>query len=451
LADVPTPITPGVTYRVRVERQGDQIRAYRDNVLLAAAGDATFVSGRVGLGVRQFKASFDNLVVTGTAAPAPTPTAPAAPSGLSASAVSSSQINLSWADNSGNETGFKVERSTDGVNFTQVATVGVNTTSYAATGLSASTAYTFRVRATNSVGDSAYSNSASATTQATQPGTVAKPNATNAGYTGTLTTVSAAYTARAGEVIENKLFLNGVIVPAGADNVVIRNCKITGAAQYGIRCWDGARNLMIQDVEIDGSARPGAIGSKGIVGSNFTALRCHIHHAGSDGIQTVGDNVTIRQCYIHDNGYGGYDATNPVDSDHTDGIQVFGGSHILIEYNTVITRHGGIRSDGVNTGIPLQSQVNPYGTANSAVVLQSDASSGGPIDDFQVSNNWLDGGIFTLRLEEKDGNEMTNGRVFGNKFGRDYYFGPVSASTGTPTYTASNNVYEDNGAPVGGL
>jgi hypothetical protein len=46
---------------------------------------------------------------------------------------------------------------------------------------------------------------------------------------------------------------------------------------------------------------------------------------------------------------------------------------------------------------------------------------------------------------------MTNGRVFGNKFGRDYYFGPVSASTGTPSYTANNNVYEDNGAPAGGL
>jgi hypothetical protein len=49
-----------------------------------------------------------------TTTPTPTPTAtpiPAAPTNLTATAASSSQINLSWTDNSNNETGFKVERS----------------------------------------------------------------------------------------------------------------------------------------------------------------------------------------------------------------------------------------------------------------------------------------------------------------------------------------------------
>ena len=45
---------------------------------------------------------------TPTPPPTPTPT-PAAPSGLSATAVSSSQINLAWTDNANNETGFKIE------------------------------------------------------------------------------------------------------------------------------------------------------------------------------------------------------------------------------------------------------------------------------------------------------------------------------------------------------
>ena len=45
---------------------------------------------------------------------------PAAPSNLAATAVSSSQINLTWTDNATNEGGFKLERSTDGVNFTQI-------------------------------------------------------------------------------------------------------------------------------------------------------------------------------------------------------------------------------------------------------------------------------------------------------------------------------------------
>ena len=96
----------------------------------------------------------------------PPVTKPAAPSGLGAAAVSTSQINLTWTDGSTDETGFKVERSTDGVTFTLVTTVGTNVTNYSNTGLAASTLYAFRVRATNSAGDSADSNTASATTQA---------------------------------------------------------------------------------------------------------------------------------------------------------------------------------------------------------------------------------------------------------------------------------------------
>ncbi len=94
-------------------------------------------------------------------------TPPAAPSSLTATAVSSSQINLSWADNS-SEVGFKIERCTGAgcSNFAQIATVGANVTSYANTGLTASTSYSYRVRAYNLTGDSDYSNTASAVTQA---------------------------------------------------------------------------------------------------------------------------------------------------------------------------------------------------------------------------------------------------------------------------------------------
>jgi predicted secreted protein len=96
------------------------------------------------------------------------PTPPAAPSGLAATAVSSSQINLAWTDNSTDETGLKIERCTGAgcADFTQIATVTANTTSYSNTGLSASTSYSYRVRATNAGGDSDYSNTATAVTQA---------------------------------------------------------------------------------------------------------------------------------------------------------------------------------------------------------------------------------------------------------------------------------------------
>jgi transcriptional regulator CtsR/regulation of enolase protein 1 (concanavalin A-like superfamily) len=93
-------------------------------------------------------------------------TLPAAPTGLAASSVSTSQINLTWTDNSGNETGFKIERKTgSGGTYAQIATVGASVTTYSNTGLTVGTTYFYRVRATNSGGDSAYSNEASATTR----------------------------------------------------------------------------------------------------------------------------------------------------------------------------------------------------------------------------------------------------------------------------------------------
>lgn len=91
--------------------------------------------------------------------------APNAPTGLSASAASSSQINISWSDNSSNETGFRIERKTgSGGTYSEVTTVGANVTSYSNSGLSASTAYYYRVRAYNGTGNSSYSNETNATT-----------------------------------------------------------------------------------------------------------------------------------------------------------------------------------------------------------------------------------------------------------------------------------------------
>ena len=93
-------------------------------------------------------------------------TAPAAPTGLIAAATSTSSIDLNWMDNSTDEVNFVVQRSTiSGSGYVTIDTLGANTTSYAdTTGLSASTTYFYQVFATNSMGDSGFSNEASATT-----------------------------------------------------------------------------------------------------------------------------------------------------------------------------------------------------------------------------------------------------------------------------------------------
>lgn len=114
-------------------------------------------AGKLGAGrVNAYRA------VTGSTPPPPP--APAAPTNLAATGVSTSQINLTWTDASSNETGFEIERKIVTGSFSLIATVGANVTSFQNTGLAANTEYVYRVFATNSGGRSASSNEATGKT-----------------------------------------------------------------------------------------------------------------------------------------------------------------------------------------------------------------------------------------------------------------------------------------------
>jgi len=96
---------------------------------------------------------------------AATPPMPNTPANLSATVVSSSQIDLSWSDTTSNEDGFVIEQKTDGI-FGIVATVDANVSSFSFTELTELTEYSYRVSAFNVSGFSDYSNETSATTEA---------------------------------------------------------------------------------------------------------------------------------------------------------------------------------------------------------------------------------------------------------------------------------------------
>src|SRR5262249_58880821 len=81
---------------------------------------------------------------------------PATPTGLGATAVSTTQINLSWTLNLTGVVGIKLERMPAGGSFTQVAVL-CPVTSYSDTGLTQNATYTYRIRPYNSAGDGAYS------------------------------------------------------------------------------------------------------------------------------------------------------------------------------------------------------------------------------------------------------------------------------------------------------
>jgi Fibronectin type III domain len=98
-------------------------------------------------------------------------TPPDAPTNLSATAFSSSQINLIWSDNSNDETGFRIERCQDtgSCTFALVTTVAANTTTFADSPLQPSTTYRYRVFADKGALRSSPSNEAPATTAEPPP------------------------------------------------------------------------------------------------------------------------------------------------------------------------------------------------------------------------------------------------------------------------------------------
>jgi pectate lyase len=190
---------------------------------------------------------------------------PLPPSGLTAAAVSGSRVDLGWADNSGNEDEFKIERALDAGGapgtWTQIATVGPDVAFYADLTVTTNTTYWYRVRAHNAFGDSPYSNEASVRVFRAQDGFHTINGDTTGGAGGPTVTVSNAadfstYVNQPGPyivqvegtiVIGNvtvasdktiiglgtNATLEGNLIISGVSNVVVRNLFITNPTLSG--------------------------------------------------------------------------------------------------------------------------------------------------------------------------------------------------------------------------
>ena len=105
------------------------------------------------------------VLVNGGALISGTVSVPAAPTYLTGTLTSSTSASLSWLSHSTNETGFQIERATDGVNFSLSGTVGAGITAFAASSLAPNQTHSFRIRAMNGTSASSYSNVATISTQ----------------------------------------------------------------------------------------------------------------------------------------------------------------------------------------------------------------------------------------------------------------------------------------------
>ncbi len=192
---------------------------------------------------------------SGTPSPPPPPppppsgdtSAPSSPTGLTATAASTSQINLAWSASSDNVavTGYRIYR-----NGAQIATTA--STSFGNSGLSPSTTYTYTVRAYDAAGNlSGASNSASATTQSSAPAPDTTAPGAPPALTGTATSTSQ-LSLSWGAATDN-VGVTGYRVYRGSIQVATtsatsRTYNDSGLAAgtaytYSVRAYDAAGNL----------------------------------------------------------------------------------------------------------------------------------------------------------------------------------------------------------------
>jgi FtsP/CotA-like multicopper oxidase with cupredoxin domain len=114
-----------------------------------------------------YGAEFPTMTAQSISDPISLGAAPLAPTNLTAQLQSGPQVRLTWRDNATTESGFVIERSTDGVNFAQIATAparnNTGNVTFTDTTVRAATTpqtYTYRVAAANVAGNSGYSNPA---------------------------------------------------------------------------------------------------------------------------------------------------------------------------------------------------------------------------------------------------------------------------------------------------
>jgi hypothetical protein len=185
LSGLPSTATVGVAQSVTVTAKdpyGNVATGYTGTVAFtssdaAATLPANYPFTSANQGVHAFSLTFgtagtQSVTVTDTtshfsATQSGISVAPAAPINLAASAVSNSQINLTWTASKG-ATGYLVQQSLSATTgWAQVGSTTGSTTTFDQTGLSAGTTYFYRVVATLGSVDSPYSNVASATTTGT--------------------------------------------------------------------------------------------------------------------------------------------------------------------------------------------------------------------------------------------------------------------------------------------
>ncbi|MGQ7886398.1 CBM96 family carbohydrate-binding protein [Paenibacillus sp. WC2504] len=414
------------------------------------------------------------VIVSGSAGGGGDTQAPSAPSGLTGSAASSSQINLSWnasTDNVG-VTGYDVYR-----NGTFLKNVSGTSTSD--TGLTASTTYSYYVKAKDAAGNaSAQSSTINATTSAGTPPT----GCTNALNT-TAAIQDAMLNASAGSVISiapgtyvgnrstsgdpggQGLFYSGKS-GTSANPIILKSCDAANPGILkGVNVNDGSYGIhltgdywQIRDIEITNA-------QKGIIidnGNRNLLNNVEVHYVGDEGVhfRDGSSNNTLEYSLIYDTGkyQAGYGEGAYVGSDSSSNYEHVVTGNVISHTNF----DGGITAEHIDVKEGASGTIIEYCTFNGTGI--SGANSADSFIDIKGVNtivrynqgfrngnsNVLD--AFQVRTHGTEYATGTNNAFNNNTVNLDNSTGYVvyatSAATGTTaqndTRTGGGNLYNSN-------
>lgn len=203
---------------------------------------------------------------------------------------------------------------------------------------------------------------------------------------------------KAGTVVSN-VDLRGYLL-IQADNVTVKNSVIRGGAAATksdalIQAWWKAKNLKIVNTTLKATNR--SLHIDGLSGSNYTAEGLDISGV-VDATKVIGGNVTIRNSWFHDPIHSASDPNQPDGKTHDDGIQIEGGTNILIENNKI----GGFHNAAIQVtqnyaathGVTVRNNQLSGGGCQVNVTAKGAGGGGKAISSFAITSNGFGPGLF---------------------------------------------------------
>lgn len=211
-----------------------------------------------------------------------------------------------------------------------------------------------------------------------------------------------------GAVVDSKDIRGCVSIKA--NNVTIKRSRVRCDSYFPIRVYDGFKNAVIEDTEIDGMNSGTTNAAVGF--DNYTLRRANIHSLGEG--PHMGENVLIENSYVHD--------LASCDICHNDAVQSSGALNVVLRHNTFINDASG---------------------KNAVVRI---ATEQGDSRNFLVEDNLLAGGNYAVQVRSQGFGFPVNVRVINNRIVPSWRFGPFDVTDGR--IEATGNYRDDTLEPV---